>query len=166
MNAFWAYFWPPFGAGLAVGIIAGDFAFRRPGTRYLSLAIGVIANLALVGLWHGPAGAADRFSAEVERGIRQTIVYWEIPQVSGHLHHDPLTRRAILSGPADDFQRSQLAEYVSEVPGVSSASWSAAGGGVPLIIEGAGVALLGFLLGLFGAYLRDIRRRYNAQWNW
>ena len=165
MNAFWAYFWPPFGAGLAVGIVAGDFAFRRPGRRYLSLAIGVLATFALVALWHGPAGAADRFSAEVERGIRQTIVYWEIPQVSGHLHHHPLTRRAMLSGPADDFQRSQLAEYVSDVPGVSSASWSA-GGGVPLIVEGAGVALLGFLLGLFGAYLRDIRRRYNAQWNW
>ena len=166
MNAFWAYFWPPFGAGLAVGIVAGDFAFRRRSTRYLSLAIGVIATIALAALWHGPAGAADRFSAEVERGIRQTIVYWEIPQVSGHLHHDPLTRRAILSGAADDFQRSQLAQYVSDVPGVSSASWAPSGGGVPLIVEGGAVALLGFLFGLFGGYLRDIRRRYNAQWNW
>jgi len=166
VNAFWAYFWPPFGAGLAVGIIAGDFAFRRRGARTLSLAIGVLATLALAALWHGPAGAADRFSAEVERGIRQTIVYWEIPQVSGQLHHGPLTRRAILFGSADDFQRSQLAQYVSEVPGVSSATWSARAVGVPLIIEGAGVALLGFLFGLFGAYLRDIRRRYNAQWNW
>ena len=166
MNAFWAYFWPPFGAGLAVGIIAGDFAFRRRGSPYVSLAVGLVAAIALAALWHGPAGAADRFTAEVERGIRQTIVYWEIPQVSGHLHHDPLTRRAILSGPADDFQRSELARYISEVPGVSSASWSASNAGVPLIVQGAGVALLGFIFGLFGAYLRDIRRRYNAQWNW
>ena len=165
MNAFWTYFWPPFGAGLAVGIVAGDFAFRRRGVRSVSLSIGVLAALALAALWHGPAGAADRFTSEVERGIRQTIVYWEIPQVSGHLHHGPLTRRAILWGPADDFQRSELARYVAEVPGVSSATWSA-GGGVPLIVEGAGTALLGFLFGLFGAYLRDIRRRYNAQWNW
>ncbi|NUQ17833.1 MAG: hypothetical protein HOP95_05165, partial [Sphingomonas sp.] len=157
---------PPFGAGLAVGIVAGDFAFRRRGSRYLSLAIGVVAAIALAALWHGPAGAADRFTDEVERGIRQTIVYWEIPQVNGHLHHGPLTRRAILSGPADDFQRSQLAQYISQVPGVSSASWSATAAGIPLIVEGAGVALLGFLFGLFGAYLRDIRRRYNAQWNW
>ena len=166
MNAFWAYFWPPFGAGLAVGIIAADFAFRRRAAPYLPLAVGVLATLALVALWHGPAGAADRFSTEVERGIRQTIVYWEIPQVSGHLHHGPLTRRAILAGPADDFQRSELARYISQVPGVSSASWSAAGAGVPLIVEGAGVGLLGFLFGLFAGYLRDIRRRYNAQWNW
>lgn len=165
MNAFWSYFWPPFGAGLAVGIIAGDFAFRRRSKRHLPVAIGTLAAIALAALWHGPAGAADRFTAEVERGIRQTIVYWEIPQVSGHLHHDPLTRRAILSGPADDFQRSELVRLIGEVPGVSSASWSA-GGGVPLIVEGGAAALLGFLFGLLGAYLRDIRRRYNAQWNW
>ena len=166
MNAFWAYFWPPFGAGLAVGIIAGDFAFRRPATRYLSLAIGVLATLALVALWHGPAGAADRFSAEVERGIHQTIVYWEIPQVSGHLHHDPLTRRAMLSGPADDFQRRELVIVMDQVPGVESASWSLDGGGTPLIVEGAAVALLGFLFGLLVAYLRELRRRYNAEWKW
>ena len=165
MNAFWAYFWPPFGAGLAVGIVAGDFAFRRRSRRYLPLAIGFIAAIALAALWHGPGGAANRFSTEAERQIRQTIVFWEIPQVSGHLHHGPLTRRAMLSGPADDFQRTQLAPYISEVPGISSASWSG-GAGVPLIAEGAGVALLGFLFGLLGAYLRDIRRRYNAQWNW
>ena len=165
MNAFWSYFWPPFGAGLAVGIIAGDFAFRRRNRRYLPIVIGVLAAITLAGLWHGPAGAADRFTAEVERRIRQTIVYWEIPQVSGHLHHGPLTRRAILSGPADDFQRSELVRLIGEVPGVSSAGWSAEGG-VPLIVEGGGAALLGFLFGLLGAYLRDIRRRYNAQWNW
>ena len=165
MNAFWSYFWPPFGAGLAVGIIAGDFAFRRRNRRYLPIVIGVLAAITLAGLWHGPAGAADRFTAEVERRIRQTIVYWEIPQVSGHLHHDPLTRRAILSGPADDFQRSELVRLIGEVPGVSSAGWSAEGG-VPLIVEGGAAALLGFLFGLLGAYLRDIRRRYNAQWNW
>jgi uncharacterized membrane protein YfcA len=165
MNAFWTYFWPPFGAGLAVGIVAGDFAFRRRSRRYLPIVIGLVLAIALAALWHGPGGAADRFSTEVERQIRQTIVFWEIPQVSGHLHHGPLTRRAMLSGTADDFQRTQLAQYVSEVPGVSSASWSG-GAGVPLIAEGAGVALLGFLFGLFGAYLRDIRRRYNAQWNW
>ena len=165
MNAFWAYFWPPFGAGVAVGIVAGDFAFRRRNRRYLPIVIGLVLAIALAALWHGPCGAADRFSTEVERQIRQTIVFWEIPQVSGHLHHGPLTRRAMLSGPADDFQRTQLAQYISEVPGVSSASWSGAAG-VPLIAEGAGVALLGFLFGLFGAYLRDIRRRYNAQWNW
>jgi hypothetical protein len=37
---------------------------------------------------------------------------------------------------------------------------------VPLIAEGAAVAVLGFLLGLLLAYLVELRRRYNAQYNW
>ena len=52
------------------------------------------------------------------------------------------------------------------MPGIASASWSNDGGGIPLIVEGAAVAILGFLLGLLVAYLVELRRRYNAQWNW
>ena len=52
------------------------------------------------------------------------------------------------------------------LPGVSAATWSNAGGGTPLIAEGAGTSLLGFLIGLVLAYLVELRRRYNAQWNW
>ena len=40
------------------------------------------------------------------------------------------------------------------------------GGGTPLIAEGTGASLLGFLIGLLLAYLVELRRRYNAQWNW
>ena len=166
MNALWSYFWPPLGAGLIVGIIAGDFAFRRQRTRTAALTIGVVLSLALAALWHGPFGAADRFAAEVERTMRLALVYNEIPEVSAHLHHDPLTRRAFLSGPADDFQRGQLLLVMDQVPGVESASWSAGRSGIPLIVEGAAIGLLGFLLGLLVAYLRELRRRYNAEWNW
>ena len=165
MNAFWAYFWPPFGAGLAVGIIAGAFVFHRPRGRNVALALGILATLALAALWHGPLGGADKFASEVEGTIREALVNNEIPEVGGHLHRGPLTRRVLLSGPADDFQRRQLVILMNEVPGVESASWSG-GTGVPLIIEGAAVAVLGFLLGLLVAYLRELRRRYNAQWNW
>ena len=38
--------------------------------------------------------------------------------------------------------------------------------GVPLVAEGSAASVLGFLFGLLVAYLRDKRRRYNAQWNW
>ena len=51
------------------------------------------------------------------------------------------------------------------LPGVGGATWSA-GGGTPLIAEGAATSLLGFLIGLLLAYLVELRRRYNAQWNW
>jgi hypothetical protein len=165
VSAFWAYFWPPFGAGLAVAIIAGAVAFRRPEKRIVAVVIGLVAAIALAALWHGPGGAADRFTNSVESVIREALVNNEIPEVSGRLHRAPLTRRVLLSGPADDFQRREVVKLMNVVPGVESASWSG-GTGVPLIVEGAAAAILGFILGLLVAYLRELRRRYNAQWNW
>lgn len=165
MNAFWAYFWPPFGAGIAVAIIAGAFAFRRPRKRILALALGVILALGLAALWHGPGGAANRFTKSVEQVVREALVNNEIPEVSGHLQRGPLTRRVLLSGPADDFQRREVVKLMNVVPGVESASWSG-GTAIPLIAEGGIAAILGFLLGLLVAYLMELRRRFNAQWNW
>ena len=164
MNALWSYFWPALGEGIIVGIVTGLLAFRRH--RKAFLLIGCAASLILAALWHGPLGAANRFTAEVEREVRATLIYYRIPQVSGHLHRKPLTRRIFLSGPADDFQRSELLGIVAELPGVESVTWSQHGAGVPLIIEGAGAGLLGFLLGLIIAYVLELRRRYNMQWDW
>jgi hypothetical protein len=166
MNALWSYFWPAFGAGLLAGVIAGLIAWRRRRMRVPALAAGLLAAILLAALWHGPLGGADRFAARVERGVHNTLVYYEMTQVAGHLHHDPLTRRVLLSGQADEFQRSELVRYMNELPGVESTSWSSDGGGTPLIVEGSAVAALGFLLGLLLAYLVELRRRYNAQWNW
>lgn len=166
MNAFWSYFWPAFGAGLLFGGVAGAIGFRPRAKRNLALALGVVASIAAALLWHGPLGAGDRFTAEVERNARRTVVYYEVPLVSAHLHHAPLTRQILLSGPADDFQRSELVRVMEDIPGVSDATWSSGGGTLPLIAEGAAVSVLGFLFGLLLAYLVELRRRYNAQWNW
>ena len=167
MNTFWSYFWPALGAGLLFGVGAGAIGFRPRARRNLTLGIGLVASLAAALLWHGPLGAADRFAAEVERNARRTAVYYEVPQVSAHLHHWPLTRQILLSGPADDFQRLELVRLMEDIPGVSDATWSSGGGGaLPLAAEGAVVAVLGFLFGLLLASLVELRRRYNAQWNW
>jgi hypothetical protein len=166
MNVLWSYFWPAFAAGLLIGGVAGSIAFRRKAKRNLALAAGLFASLALAALWHGPLAAADRFSAQVERTARKTLDYYEMTQVTARLHHGPLTRRLILSGPADDFQSSELVRNMSALPGVSRAQWSAANAGPPLILEGMGGAVLGFLFGLLLAYLVERRRRYNAQWTW
>lgn len=166
MNAFWAYFWPAFGAGAIIGLVVGTIAMRRPRIRNMLTAAGAAVALGAAALWHGPLGGADNFAATVEATIHKTLVFYEIPQFSGELHHDPLTRRVLLSGPADDFQRRELVRLIEDIPGVSSAGWSAGRAGVPLIVEGALTALLGFILGLLVAYLIDLRRRYNAQWNW
>jgi hypothetical protein len=166
MNAWWSYFWPALAAGLLVGAIAGSVGFRRTSKRNIALAAGFAATIALAALWHGPFGAANRFSQQVERSARQTLDNYEMTQVTAHLHRGPLTRRLILSGPADDFQSSELVRIMGALPGVSSARWSAEGGGPPLIAEGSAAAILGFLFGLLLAYLVELRRRYNAQWNW
>ena len=166
MNPAWSYFWPALGIGMLAGIIAGMFAFRRQSGRTTQLIAGVIAAVALAALWHGPLGAADRFAEAVDRNVRTALVYNEIPQVSGHVQRGPLARRVLLSGPADDFQRAELARIIGGLPGVSSASWSGGRGGLPLIAEGCMIAVVGFLLGLLLAYLVELRRRYNSQWKW
>lgn len=166
MNAFWSYFVPAFVVGLVAGIVAATIAYRDARRRNAVLALGFVAALILAAAWHGPIGGADRFAGGVERNIRQALVENEMTQASGHLLRHPLSRHVLLSGPADDFQRNGLVELMNLVPGVSGASWTDHGGNVPLIVEGAGAALLGFLLGAVLAYLAELRRRYNMQWDW
>jgi len=166
MNALWSYFWPLLAAGLVIGAIAGSFGFRRRGRGAKALAAGIVVSIAAAALWHGPLGAADRFTARVERGAHQALDYYEMTKVTAHLHRAPLTRTLILSGPADDFQTSELVRLLDQLPGVSSARWTDKAGGPPLIVEAAAVSILGFLFGLLLAYLVELRRRYNAQWTW
>ena len=168
MNTFWNYFWPIFVAGLVIGMAAGLTGFRRKHLRARTVSAGALAAVAAALLWHGPLGAADRFTTEAERNARIGLDSWEMPLVTAHLHHKPLTRTLVLSGPSslDDFQRSELVKIMDTVPGVSDARWSDKPGGPPLIAEASGLAILGFLLGVLVAYLIELRRRYNAQWTW
>jgi hypothetical protein len=163
VNAFWQYFWPLFALGLVLGGLFGTLAFRRR-RRMLFVAGGAIALAGAV-LWHWPLGAADRLTQKVESTAEFVLNDWEMGGVEGRLRRDPLSRKLHLSGPADEFQREQLVLIMGTIPGVSSATWSS-DRGVPLIVEAAGAALLGFLIGLLLAYLVELRRRYNAQWSW
>jgi hypothetical protein len=170
VSALWSYLWPLFAAGFAIGAVLGLVAFRLPRTRRSRrnrlFVAGAAASLAAAGLWSGPLGAADRFTNSVERDVRAVLDYYEMTQVTAHLHRAPLTRRLILAGPADDFQRSELVRMMGQLPGVSSAGWSVSEESMPLIAESLAVTLAGFLAGLLVAYVIDLRRRYNLQWNW
>lgn len=163
MNILLTYFWPVAALGLLAGAISGTIALRR--RRHWLLAAGALAALAGAVLWHGPLGAAERFAAKVDSTAEFVLADWEMSQVEGRLHRQPLTRRLMLSGPADDFQRGELVRILSTIPGVSSATWSD-DGGRPLVAEAAAISVAGFLLGLLLAYLVELRRRHNAQWKW
>jgi len=184
MSSVWSFFWPLLAAGLVIGAIAGTFGLRIPraeakakmegepvvaGSRrraWLCLVAGLIACAGATGVWSGPMGAARVLTHRVERDARITLDNYEMLQVGAYLHRKPLSRRLILYGPADDFQRSELARILGQIPGVREVRWSDKGGGVPLFVEGFGAAILGFLLGWLLAYLFELRRRYNTQWNW
>ena len=185
MNAFWNYFWPAIAAGIVIGFIAGLIAFRAArlpaktteadvaaaqsqgrGRRIRVIIIGALVSVAAASLWHGPLGAADRFVRNVEQAAHQILLDNDAPAgMTAQIHHAPLTRQMILSGPGNDFQRAESARLIEEISGVSSAGWTRSPG-IPLIAQGTIAAVLGFLLGLLLAYLVELRRRYNAQWNW
>lgn len=166
MTSGWQYFWPLFAAGLVIGVVAGLIGFRRVAPRRRRvLGLGIAAALGSAMLWHWPLGAASRFVAAVEQESRAVLVDWEMAAISARLQRDPLTRRLELSGPADQFQRGQLARLMNFVPGVAGATWSNSRA-IPLVGEGAALSLLAFLVGLLFAYLVELRRRHNAQWNW
>ena len=88
-------------------------------------------------------------------------------QVSAHLHRgaaDPpggaCRARPTISSAAS------WSDLIDQVPGVEERQLVAKAAALPLIVEGMAVAVLGFLFGLLLAYLVELRRRYNAQWNW
>ena len=164
MNALWSYFWPIFALSLLVGAVAGIIAWRSAARRTTLLGLGALAMLGAALLWHGPLGGADRLTGSVERIAAETLTYYEMPQVQGRLQRGPLSRKMVMSGPADDFQRREIARMMSQIPGVSSVSWSR-GGGLPLILEGAVVGLIGYLLGCIAAYGATLHRRF-AQEKW
>jgi len=166
MNPLWDYLWPLLVVGLVVGSVTGTIAFRRDAKRNVVLAIGLVVSIGLAAAWHGPIGASGRFSQTVERSARKALHYYEMPKIEAHLHRSPLSRNLVLSGKADDFQTGELARLLSQLPGVSRAQWSESPSGRPLILEGGAAAVLGFIVGSLLAYLFELRRRYNAQWNW
>jgi hypothetical protein len=166
MSVLLSYFWPPFAAALVCGLITGVIAYRRLVRSHAWRIGGLALAILLAMLWHGPLGAGDRLAKNIDINARATLAYYELPQISGHVHRRPLSRRVVLDGKPTAFQRAELPRTMETLPAVASARWEPTGGGVPLIVEAAAAALLGFLFGLLLAYLVELHRRYNAQWNW
>ena len=169
MSTLWAYFWPLFAAGLAIGAF-DRWWLSRPGRKHRPLVtrvLAVVVALAAAGLWHGPLGGAARLESTIERTARLNLAYYAMPQVRAELQRTPLTRHVRLSGTADDFQRSALVRVMDGIPGVASAGWRSGGGwAIPLLLEGALAALAGLVAGMLVAIGVLTRRRRSAEWRW
>lgn len=86
--------------------------------------LGALATIALAELWHGPLGSAAGLEGRIERTARAQLDYYELPKVTARLDTKPLSRRLILEGPADPFQRRALVESLSRLPGVNEVVWA------------------------------------------
>ncbi|WP_162888167.1 hypothetical protein [Sphingomonas mesophila] len=118
----------------------------------VAFSIGLAASVASAVLWHGPGGAADRFIGRSEAELAQMLDYFEMRQVSGRVQRDPVARRIVLRGPADDFQRRELVRLSEDIPGIGEARWSPSRSlwryPLPMIVEAIGLAIAAFLIGL------------------
>jgi hypothetical protein len=94
--------------------------------RTLIFLSGAAATIAASALWHGPLGAGERLATRAEKIARATLDYYEMSAVSARVARHPLSRVIILSGPADDFQRSELLRIMRQVPGVNEVRWDPA----------------------------------------
>ena len=127
-----------------------------------ALALGTVATIAATLLWHGPGGAGARVSASLDREVRAMLDHYEMQAVAAHVEHAPLTRRILLSGPADDFQRSEIKRMTEQLPGIANARWingADPGRQLPLLAEAIVLALASFAAGVVLAYVAALRRR-------
>ena len=91
--------------------------------------IGLAAALIAGWISHGPLGQGEAFVGQIEAGAQAVVREAEIPGVAVRFSRDPLSREAILSGPANAFQREGqgllpgLDDRVSGVPGVAGVRW-------------------------------------------
>ena len=95
-------------------------------SRRLILLLGIAATLGFTALWHGPLGAGERMARKIEADARRQLDHDEMYMIQARLQREPLARRLILSGPADDFQRSELVRRLDAIPGVLDVRWDPA----------------------------------------
>jgi len=130
--------------------------------RNRALALGLGATLVATLLWHGPGGAGERLGASLVHRERAMLDHYEMQAIAARIQHDPLSRRIILSGPADDFQRSEMVRMSEQLPGISTAHWVGTRDRVrqlPLLAEVLLMALASFAAGAVLAYVAALRRR-------
>jgi hypothetical protein len=98
-----------------------------PAVKFL---IGLVAVLLMGWVYHGPLGNGEALIARLEAQARAAVLASEVPGVDVRLKRDPLSREAIFSGPANDYQREGMGQYpglndrVRAIEGISGVRWA------------------------------------------
>lgn len=99
-------------------------------SRNVKFLIGLAASLIVGWVSHDPLGRGNAFVDELQAGAQAIVADAAIPGVTVQMQRRPLARKAVLSGPANRFQREGqgslpgLNQRVLAVPGMSSLEWS------------------------------------------
>lgn len=130
---------------------------------WVKITIGLVAALLAAWLHHGPLGNGEAFIRGMEAQAERRAAHTEIAGLEVRMQRDPLARTALLSGPADEFQRRGqgsfpgINERIETVPGIAAIAWTdePAPGGLrlPLLAETWLMTLAAFLIGLGLSYL-------------
>jgi hypothetical protein len=129
---------------------------------YVAVLIGLTATAACTWLWHGPGDAVERAAQHIDREARQMLDGYEMQVIAVQAQRDPLARRVILVGPANDFQRAEMVRYAERLPGIGEARWSRPKSQfthpLPLFGEALALALAAFTAGLLLTYALFVRK--------
>lgn len=96
----------------------------------LKFLIGLAAILLMGWISHGPLGNGERLIASLEAQAQQAVDAAAVPGVQVRLSRDPLARVAMLSGPANDFQREGMGQFpglndrVRAIEGIERIEWT------------------------------------------
>jgi hypothetical protein len=95
-------------------------------SRRVIFLLGLAVVVGFAALWHGPLGAGDRLASKAEAAARAQLDRDEMFQLQARMQRGPLSRRLLVSGPADDFQRGEIIRRLDAVPGVLEVRWDPA----------------------------------------
>ncbi len=98
--------------------------------KVLKFLIGLAAALAAGWISHGPLGRGAALVDRLDADLQAVIASFKLPGIVGRMQREPLARTAILSGPADQFQREGMGslpgidERVLAIPGMARIEWT------------------------------------------
>ncbi len=97
--------------------------------KLVKILIGLAVALAAGWISHGPLGRGAMFVDRLDGDLQAVLADVNLPGVKAQMQREPLARKAILSGPADQFQREGMGslpgidERVLAIPGMGRIEW-------------------------------------------